>query len=309
MPNHLQSLRVLSSRPVPTLAARALFAASLLLATSPARAAEIEDGFYGRPDNASIQAGTNQNSDVPRVGKKQPLQVLGATLESQDNANTRFELRVQVPPTEDHGATIAMLAVGGRVYARDGWGSGMDSDWGQYLMFPVSVADNAKDVARYFHVPVTFREHPGYNLAVNFAPSKPQFQVGEEVKVTMNIWNSGSKAFSFQQGGREGTARDNRYTFVASLDGKQVDDIRTNISTSRFSTLRTVKPGEVFSEPIVLNNWFAFDKPGAYHLLGSYYMAFKGGAAPDTFPWQSIIWEDYATARFTVKIVPAKPAN
>jgi hypothetical protein len=305
MPNHFQSFRGLASRPAPAFAARAFMAALLLAATAQARAAEIEDGFYSKPDDASSPAGTGQNGHPPGIGKKQPLRVLGATVGSQDNANTRFELRVQIPETADHGYSIDMLALGGRVFLRDGRGSSFD-DWPEELMFAVSGADNATNVARYFGVPVACREHPGYNLAVSFTPSKPEFQVGEEVNVTLRIQNAGSRAFSFQQGGRERGARDSQYTFVARLGENQVDDIGKIIVMGGFSAPRVVKPGEVFTDTILLNKWYAFDKPGDYRVLGSYYMPFKPVSPTSSLArWRSTIWEDYATGEFTVKIVPA----
>jgi hypothetical protein len=79
---------------------------------------------------------------------------------------------------------IAVFAVGGKAYLRNGWGS--NQQWAE-VMFPFSGVDNAEDVTRYFRVPVTYRKHPGYNLMVSFTPSKPEFEVGDEVKVTIKI--------------------------------------------------------------------------------------------------------------------------
>ena len=44
--------------------------------------------------------------------------------------------------------------------------------------------------------------------------------------------------------------------------------------------------------------WFAFDKQGTYSVLGSYYLEFCDPEGDSGFA----IWEDYATAPFTVKV-------
>jgi hypothetical protein len=54
----------------------------------------------------------------------------------------------------------------------------------------------------------------------------------------------------------------------------------------------------VFEDRVDLADWFAFDRPGTYQLLGSYYMAF---CDPDDDSWWTV-WEDHATAEFVVVI-------
>jgi hypothetical protein len=210
---------------------------------------------------------------------------------------------VTIPNEGNEAGSINILAVGGRIYARNGWGSNASSS---ELQFPFSSDDNAKALAHYFGVPITYRKHPGYNLLVTFTPSRPAFAVGEPVEVTMRIQNVGSNAFAFQVGGRNRAARDCQYTFVARLADKQVEDIGSSINFGGLSVDRVLKPAEVFTNTVVLNKWFAFDKPGDYRILGSYYMAFKHideTNAPGRTWWEPV-WEDYATADFTVKIVP-----
>jgi hypothetical protein len=303
IPHRRRLCRHIASRPAP---ARAIMLAALLAATFLANGAAIEDGFYSKSEDASGQAAIDQNGRPLVLGKKQTLQINETTLYALDNANTQFELRVKIPNEGDQARATEVLAIGGKVYARNGWGS---SAQGAELMFPFSGADNAKAVAGYFWINVTYRKHPGYNMAVSFAPSKPEFEIGDEVKVTLRIENVGSNAFAFQQGGRNRAQRDQQYTFTASFGAKQVEDIGSDMHMGGLSTDRLVRPGEVFTDTVVLNKWFAFDKPGVYRVLGSYYMDFKptNDLNMPSRPFPQTVWEDYATGAFTIKIVPAQP--
>jgi hypothetical protein len=277
----------------------ALFAAGTL-----AHAAEIPDGFYSGSEDGSGQAVADPNRPGQHLGKKQSLQVTQAEIFSQDNANTQFVLTVTTPHDTGQAKATEVLAIGGKLYPRNGWGSDQQKE---SLDFPISGADNAKGVAGYFHVPIAYRMHPGYNMSVSFIPAKPEFEVGDEVKVTLRIQNVGSNAFSFQQGGMNRAERDQQYTFVARFEDKQVEDIGTTMNFGGLSGDRVVKPGETFTDTIVLNKWFIFDKPGQYNVLGSYFMAFKKVNEGNAFVSWWPIWVDYATAPFSVNMVPAKP--
>jgi len=291
---------------LPLFSASAIMAIAFLVAVSPVNATGIEDGFYIKSDDGSGQTVTNQDGEALQIGHKHPQPIIKATITSEDNANTRYEVRVTIPADGQTSRPLDVLAVAGNVYPRNGWGSGGPS---AELMFPLSGAENAEAVAKYFGVPVMYRKHPGYNLAVAFVASKPEFVAGEEVTVTMRIQNVGSNAFSFQQGGRNRAARDNQYNFVARFGDKQVEDIGTTMNFGGLSSDRVVNPRETFTNTVVLNKWFAFDQPGTYHVMGSYYLAFKllnELGSPVQPSWQPI-WEDYATGEFNVKIVPAAP--
>jgi hypothetical protein len=305
MPDHLHLLPGIASRRSPPFSAPAILVAVLLAAASLANGAGIEDGFYRESDNASGQAVADPNRSGLRLGAKQSIKVTRAEITSQDNANTQFEVTVTTPHDGDQAGLIVVLAIGGKLYPRSGWSSSQQQD---QLSFPVSGADNARDLARYFGVPITYRKHPGYKMLVSFTPSSPEFEVGQEVQVAMRIQNVGSDAFAFEQGGRNRAARDCQYTFVARLGDKQVDDIGSNWNMGGLSFTRVLKPGEVFTNSVALNKWFAFDQPGTYRVQGSYHLAFKQLNEMNEavqFSWRPI-WEDYATGEFTVKITPAQ---
>jgi len=69
-----------------------------------------------------------------------------------------------------------------------------------------------------------------------------------------------------------------------------------------------LSPGEVFEDKISLSKWFAFDKPGMYVIHGSYYLDFHDPDAESLLWWRTI-WEDYASAEFTVRIKETNEAS
>jgi hypothetical protein len=69
-----------------------------------------------------------------------------------------------------------------------------------------------------------------------------------------------------------------------------------------------VKPGEAFTDTIVLNKWFLLDKPGDYRVRGAYPLHFHQLDEKNLSQHPSMnIWEDQATGEFAIKIIPAQP--
>jgi hypothetical protein len=120
----------------------------------------------------------------------------------------------------------------------------------------------------------------------------------------MRIRNVAENTVAFIKGGGNLAARDNQYAFSARLRGKQVNDIGTSLDFGGLACRKTLKPGEVFEDKVDLRKWFAFDRLGTYEMLGSYYMEFNDPARDD---WHTV-WEDYATAEFTVRVAERRAA-
>lgn len=270
---------------------------------------QITNGFYAAYANAFTPVLTGQFEGAGRLGPQHKIEVLNASLLSEDNANTRFQLSVNVNGDNDDATNITVLAVNGNIYTRNGW----DQVAHKFtLMFRVAGAGNAAAVAAYFRVPVHYRKNPGDDLSVTITPSKSAFdsgniQIGEQVEVTLRIRNAGTNTIAFQVGGRNQARRDNTYSFSAEFDGKPVRDIGSSLNFGGLLQDKVLKPGEIFTNTVALNNWFTFDKPGTYNVLGSYYLAFhslhdENESDPPPRWWP--IWEDNATARFTIKIGP-----
>ena len=278
---------------------------ALLVAASALRGAQIEDGFY--------TALTNPNQSAPVVATRsgQPL-ALGEKLQphitktqivSRDNANNQFYAIFTVTNHRSGMDPILLFVEDGKVHPLEGEQDMADQS---VLYFPFTGGDAAKAMAQRFGARVFYRKHPGYNIAVSFTPARTQFVVGEEVPVALRIENVGSSPFTFMNFRSRGPA-DLNYSFTAKLDGKPIEDRSPNFSWGGVSGKEELKPGEVFTDTVNLNKWFVFEEPGEYRLFGSYAMAFTERNENSPWPWDSAIWQDYASGSFTITIVPAKP--
>ena len=230
------------------------------------------------------------------AAEKLDLTVLKAEIGSTNNANTQFNLSVTIPLASQPELPVALF-IGGM--ANPSYGRGSDGK-NAIIQFSIGDRQRAEQVASFLNIQTILHRHPQHELEISFRPVQAEFHQGEQVSVIFHIRNVGENVIAFQEGGRNRAARDNQYVFSCRLNGRQVDDIGNSGHQGGISFVRKLKPGEVFEENVDLGKWFAFDKQGVYELLGSYYMDFidPDRDAPPHFP----IWEDYATAEFSVKI-------
>jgi hypothetical protein len=262
--------------------------------------ATIENGFYTKSDDPSRPAFTDRNGNVVHLGQKLSLEIRQAQIVAADNANTLFQLSITIPGNDQTRPLPDMLVFGGKAYTCNGMGGNRAT---LHFSFPFSGAENATNISRYLNASTAYRKHPGYVVGVFYSPSKPSYESGEQVSVVMRIQNLGSNTFCIEKRVRDRGARDDQCTFQAWLEGKQIDDIRGGAPNSGGPVGRCmVKPGETFTNIVELNPWFAFDKPGTYVIHGSFHMVFM--QTDDMSRSGPPIWDDYATAAFTVKITP-----
>jgi hypothetical protein len=227
---------------------------------------------------------------------KLDLTVLKAEIGSTNNANTQFNLSVTIPLASQPELPVALF-IGG--IANPSYGRGSDGK-NAIIQFSIGGRQRAEQVASFLNIRTILHRHPQHELEISFRPVQAEFHQGEQVSVIFHIRNVGENAIAFREGGRNAAARDNQYVFSCRLNGKQVDDIGYSGHSGGISAFRTLRPGDVFDENVDLSKWFAFDKQGIYDLHGSYYMEFMDPDldTPPHYP----IWEDYATADFSVKI-------
>jgi len=142
--------------------------------------------------------------------------------------------------------------------------------------------------------------HPAHQMEVSYIPLKKVFMLGDPIKITLHIKNVGNNNFQFIKGGQQRGHRDNQFSFVAEVIGKNrmLPDIGNPTHNGGFETLVNLQPKEEFKVSVNLNRWFKFDEAGIYFLRGSYYMDLVD---PDIKSYSSI-WVDFATAEFTVDI-------
>jgi hypothetical protein len=259
-----------------------------------------EDGIYRITDDVTAPAVTTVDGSVVRLGPRYVPRPLGVDLHARDNANTRFSLTVDVPwDAELAGDLRTVLIVGGVAYRQSGGGaSGRERS---HLSFRVTGLTAAQEVGRFFDATPRVRRHPGHRLRVGFKTDPAPTRPGERVEAVLQLTNVGTEPVKFVQGGRNRAARDNQFVFSATWRGEQVRNVGTSMHMGGLATHRVIAPGETFELAVELTKWFAFDQPGHYEVLGSYFMEL---AEPDDDTWHTL-WDHYATASFTVTVEDA----
>ena len=271
--------------------------ALLLLASRCAFGSDqFDDGIYLRAAGAPAPEIICQGGFNGFLGAIQDLNILKIEFCSFNNANTLFQMMLTVPFDESIKADSFILLVDGTAYRQHMLQPGKEE---LKLGFTIYGGDEAKEISEFFKEPLSIRSHPGYNLLTTFTPTKPEFGLGEEVTVIFRIRNVGTNTVAFMKGGRNRGARDNQYVFSAQHWGKQLEDIGTSSHFGGAGSKRVLEPGEEFEDNINLSKWFAFDQPVVYEIHGAYYLKFID---PEFLSW-SVIWEDYVSADFSVKII------
>lgn len=273
-----------------------LIAALLSLCSIPALGAEpLPDGIYLQARGQPAPPIRTQDGREFFLGAKRELKIQRSELLSDDNANSRFQLHLTTAYDPTLSPETYMLIVAGTVYRQGGSGASQESS---SLTFQILEEDNAKQVARYFDIPIAYRRHPGHKLRVAFTPTKQSFASGAEVTAVLRITNIGTKPIAFLKGGRNRAPRDNQYIFSAHRYGEPVPEIGTSQHFGGRASKYVLQPAATFEDTISLSKWFAFDLTGFYDIHGSYFMNF---IEPEADSWRTV-WTDYVGADFMVKI-------
>jgi hypothetical protein len=266
-------------------------------AAGPVHGDPPADGFY----RGGAVGGEARNVEV---GERLELRIDEAVLVAQDNENTTFGLHLRVPYDASLSSSGTLrLVVGGNVVASSGAGSS-GTTW-SHPSFVTHGREAAAAIARFLGIEPRLRRHPGHRLRVEFVPEAQKVDAWKPPHVTLRMTNVGDGPVAFVKGGRNRAARDNQYDFLARRRGRVVLDVGTNLHFGGLSVRRTLAPGETFEEGVDLAKWFAFDEPGLYEIVGTYALTLLDPGADD----QIALWEDFATARFSVEVVPATGAG
>ena len=266
-------------------------------------ASSSRDGLYLL--NAELRDAVTESVPARQLslGDEVPFAPLRSQIIPNDNWNRSFQLSIHLPFDERFkSANQHILVIGERVFRQGG--SGTQGREQSSLHFTLNGKRAAEAVAVFLGADLKYRRHPGHQISLEWVPTKNEFQVGEPVTVKLRVRNAGKKAFAFEKGGRNRAARDNQFRFTAEHNGKPVIDIGSTNNFGGISVSRTVKPGEVFEDEVDLRKWFAFDKPGHYDILGSYYMAMQN---PEADARGRTIWEEWVTNQFHLRVDAADP--
>lgn len=256
----------------------------------------LPDGIYLHAPGQPAPPIRTQDGREFFLGAKRELKIQRNELLSDDNANSHFQLHLTTAYDPALSPETYLLIVAGTVYRQGG--SGASHQESSSLTFQILEEDNAKQVARYFDIPIAYRRHPGHKLRVAFTPTKQSFASGAEVTAVLRITNIGTKPIAFMKGGRNRAPRDNQYIFSAHRYGEPVPEIGTSQHHGGMASKYMLQPAATFEDTISLSKWFAFDMTGFYDIHGSYFMDF---IEPEADSWRTV-WTDYVGADFMVKI-------
>lgn len=260
---------------------------ALLLAV-PAAADVAADGFYVRPENFDAANAAGADARISGLKDRRDYAVSEAKVTSQDNANTSFFVQVALPFDEALDKVRHVLVVGGDVFEQNG--SGSQAGKTSWLDFTVAGRDKADAVAAYFKVKRTLRAHPGHRLRVSFVPKRSVYRLGESLVVTLRIENVGDAAVRFMDGGHNDGARDNQFVFHAT---GALPEKPAVYDFGGMAGIRELKPGEVFEKEVDMSAWFE-SQAGTHAIHGAWRLELRDG--------ERLVWEDWATAEFTIRI-------
>jgi hypothetical protein len=276
---------------------------ALVLVATFVRAGGLEDGIYYWSDGAGPRTKRNDGAEVvlgQRLGN-----VLGqATIGSTRNDNSQFRLELKnAGPIEQRPGNVYLAVIVDGIIAGVWSQSDRRPDGTMNLACTIHGEEAARKVAERLKVQLNKRTHPGHRFEVRWTPEKDSYQVGEDVKLKLEIKNVGTVPFAFRVGSQQRGPRDNQYRFLAyrgAGGGKAVPDTGNPVNFGGISVNRTLQPKETFMALIGLDKWFTFAEPDTYRITGVYELELY---PPDQSQWTPI-WDDLAVGDCLVRVVP-----
>ena len=255
--------------------------------------------FIFRSFRAEVQTepGIWNTSATIRVGEKANLKILGASVCSKNNANTKFGIVLKTSDFQiDTNTYLKVLKVGNHWYSISGSAGKTGGPYNQ-LSFVTHNQDYAEAIAKWLSVPCQLRSPPGYKILVQFLPLKTAFGTNEPIIVKFKIQNLDERTIIFKQEGVAVGSRNEQYGFRAQFSSqteylKAVPDVGNPEPSAPDEIYfgHQIKPGETFEDQIDLKKWFSFDQIGNYQIHGFYRVEFD----------QTKLWDDYLSADFTI---------
>jgi hypothetical protein len=253
-----------------------------------------EDGFYLVAD-AGLTVKTIAGEDI-RIAEKIEERLTRAVVRSISNSNQRYAVRLE-KDTAFIAAGRTALCVRGHCVRFTFWGQSP----GRFSTDAEIPAATAEQFAVFLGVPVEDRTHPGHALRTRFVPARDSFSINDALPVEVEVTNVGMVPVTFQVGGQQRGFRDNQFGFTAyGGPNRAVADTGDPTHTGGLSSNRTLQPGQTFTLGVDLRSWFTFPGPGVYRIVGTYELRFFPPGEVRELWWP--LWDDFATASFTVTI-------
>jgi hypothetical protein len=282
-----------------------LAAAAAILICWPASAEEpkLPTGLYLAFEDKSVSGPILERADTTEtvaIGKRLSDRFNKLSLVSDSNDNSHYRLTAFFPVARDVDLNPRMaIVVAGKAVLI----------WGHSLHGPegfVDVDGNvvgqelAEKIATELKIKPQLRTHPGHHWQVSFAPEKESYQLGDAVTLKMTIKNVGQTTFAFMDGGMQRGRRNNQFQFVAfagSGHGDPVPDLGDPRNFGGPAGYITLKPGDVFTKTVKLDDWFKFITADTYRVTGMFRVALH-----DPQDTNHTLWDDFAVGECTVRI-------
>ena len=281
----------------------ALPALMLLAATRVAAAEDLPSGLYAMNLEGPGKPVTLANGSPAFLGERLTANLGKASMVSVANDNSRVWLDLTdagpIPAGADQSYAAVVIA-GRPMYV----GSHNDREADGTIDFSVTVdgREVIDAVAVELRVEPKLRRHPGHVMHVEVRPEQDTYRPGEPVSLIMTVRNDGTVPISFFDGGKQRGPRNNQFAFRAFADagcGAEIPDTGDPTNFGGLAGLITLKPGEVFTKPAKLSDWFRFDAPGDYRVFAAFEMElYHPGEGFAARP----IWEDAARGECLVRV-------
>jgi RNA polymerase sigma factor (sigma-70 family) len=287
--------------------ARAATNAPLPAAPVPEVAEKPEDGVYLLKFEGEGRKVTLTDGTEAILGKQLSKSIgRGVSLQSWTNDNTRFNLGVKrLGPLPKEVTEVQTALVVSGVVLHIGRPEQLNDDGTADVGANVDSADAAKTLAAAYKIEPQLRKHPGHRYEVRWTPDRKRYEVGDAVKLTMEIKNTGTGPLRFTHGGQQRGARDNQFRFVAQegFAGKGLPDTGEPENFGGKVRVVTLKPGEIYTADVELTKWFKFTEPNSYRITGVFEMPVIDPLSEKFGP---VIWDDLAVGECAVRVVAKK---
>ena len=224
-----------------------------------------------------------------------PLKIDRVTLVSRENDNSRFQLTLDRNEPFPHSYGKMGLLIGSQTIRFSS--GGYHSPTNHTVGAAIHGQKLAQSIGRHFRIIPAARIHPGHRLVVRFKAADSTFNRSGPVIAELTIRNTGTRDFTFLQGGRQRGPRDNQFAFSCQHGDKMLPDTGNPMNFGGPGSYTTIAPGKTHTIKVDLTKWFKFPKPDTYFLRGSYYLEII-----DPKEGSRTIWEDFVADEFSVTI-------
>jgi hypothetical protein len=207
------------------------------------------------------------------------------TLTSSTNDNQTFHMWVVFPRQKD---TDVFLGVDGEWFMSDSYGH---DDTGSQASFQFDRA-TAVRLAKTLKLTLNERTKLDAGLQATWTiPARATTDKKAAIPVKVKVKNAGTTTIGFVIGGRQRGARDNRFSFTVSRNGKPVA-IKDAPDFGGIMFYKKLGPGEEHELTVDLRSWADLATPGMYQIDVKYEGELtKDGVMPSTAAEQKNLWD------------------